>query len=71
MCMDVSTGVAEWFIELNDGGLPFIDTPLYVNNCALHSHKDMLKENNICVVLQISKSYHLKLNMHWTGRECN
>jgi hypothetical protein len=26
MCMEVSKGVVEWFIELGDGGLSFIDT---------------------------------------------
>jgi hypothetical protein len=59
----VSKGVAEWFIELDDGELSFIDIPLYANACALHSHKDMLKEKNVCVVPQISKSYILKLNV--------
>jgi hypothetical protein len=42
--MGVFKRVAEWFIELYDGGLSFIDTPLYKNTCALHSHKNMLKE---------------------------
>jgi hypothetical protein len=42
--MGVSKGVAEWFIQLDDGGLSFIDTPLYANTSNLHLHKDMLKE---------------------------
>jgi hypothetical protein len=37
-------GVAEWFMHLDKGGLSFLDTPLYANTSALHSHKDMLKE---------------------------
>jgi hypothetical protein len=44
MRMGVSKEVDEWFIEMNDGGLSFVDTSLYANTCALHSHKDMLKE---------------------------
>jgi hypothetical protein len=45
MRMGVSKGVAEWFIQLDDGGLSFIDTPLYANTSNLQSHnKDMLKK---------------------------
>jgi hypothetical protein len=33
----------EWFIQLDDDGLFFINTPLYANTSNLHSHKDMLK----------------------------
>jgi hypothetical protein len=45
MRMGVPKGVVEWFIELDDGGLSFIDTLLYANTYALHSHKDMFNEN--------------------------
>jgi hypothetical protein len=36
----------DWFSQLDDGGLSFIDTSLYTNTSNLHSHKDMLKEKN-------------------------
>ena len=49
MRMGVSKEVAEWFIQLDDGGLTFVDTPLYANTSELHSHKDMLKgEMHMC-----------------------
>jgi hypothetical protein len=48
MCKGVSKGVAEWLVELDDGTLSFIDTPLYANTCALHLLKDMLKEKHMC-----------------------
>jgi hypothetical protein len=43
MRIGVSKGVDEWFVQLEDGGLSFIDTPLYANTSNLHSNKDMLK----------------------------
>jgi len=43
MRMGVSKNVAQWFIEQDDGGLSTLDTPLYANNCALHSHTEMLR----------------------------
>jgi hypothetical protein len=62
MRMGVSKGVAEWFIQLGDGGLSFIDTPLYANTSNLHSHKDMLKgKSTSCVVPKISNNCPLKL----------
>jgi hypothetical protein len=42
--MGVLKGVAEWLIQLYNGGLSFIDTPLYTNISNLHSHKVMFKE---------------------------
>jgi hypothetical protein len=41
--MGGSKQVAEWFIQLDEEGKIFIDTPLYAYTSALHSHKDMLK----------------------------
>jgi hypothetical protein len=61
MRMGVAKEVSEWFIQLDDGGLSFIGTPLYANTSALHVHKDMLKEKKICVVPKTSKNYFLKL----------
>jgi hypothetical protein len=43
MRMGVSKEVVEWFIELGDGRLSFIDTLLYANTSNLHSHKELLK----------------------------
>jgi hypothetical protein len=40
----VSKGVAEWFIELDDGGLSFIDTPLC---SALTQQRHMYGTKNI------------------------
>jgi hypothetical protein len=37
-----SKGVAELFIKLDNGGLLFVDIPLYANTSALHSLKGML-----------------------------
>jgi hypothetical protein len=56
MRMGVSKGLAEWFIELDDGGLSFIDTPLYVNTSDLHSHEDMLKrKKHMCSAKNIKE----------------
>jgi hypothetical protein len=49
MGVPTKKGVAEWFIELDDGGLLFIDTPLYANTSDQHSHKDMIKgKKHVC-----------------------
>jgi hypothetical protein len=63
MHIRVSKGVAEWFIQLDDGGLSFIDTPLYANTSNLHSHKDMLMEKKHMCGAKISKNCPLKLNV--------
>jgi hypothetical protein len=43
MRMGVSKEVDEWFIQLDDGELSFMDTPLYVSTSNLHLHKDSLR----------------------------
>jgi hypothetical protein len=69
--MGVSKGVAEWFIQLDDGGLSFIDTSLYANTCALHSHKDMLKEyKHMYGATNIKELPFEAERGHWTRRGC-
>jgi hypothetical protein len=53
--MGVFKGVAEWIYQLDNGRLSFIDTPLYANTTALHSHKDMMlkRKRNTCAELKI------------------
>jgi hypothetical protein len=65
MRMGVSKKVAEWFIQLDDGGLSFIDTLLYASTSNLHLHKDMLnlRERSTCAVTKITKNCLLKLNV--------
>jgi hypothetical protein len=63
MRMGVPKGVAEWFIELDDGGLSFIDTPLYANTSNLHSHKDMLKGKRHMCDAKILSNCPLRLNV--------
>jgi hypothetical protein len=56
MHMGASKVVVEWFIELDDGELSFIDTPLYANTSNLHSHEDMLKGKKLmCGVKNIEQ----------------
>jgi hypothetical protein len=53
--------VAKWFIELDDGGMSFIDIPLYANTSALrsHKHKDILKKKkDICGVKNIEELFN-------------
>jgi hypothetical protein len=56
MRMGVYKGVVEWFIKLDDGELSFIDTPLYANINALHSHKDtLMKKKHMCGATNIKE----------------
>ena len=40
--MGVSKSMAQWFVQMDDCGLSFLDTPLYANKQALHSSKEMM-----------------------------
>jgi hypothetical protein len=40
--MGVSKETAQWFVQMDDGGLSFLDTPLYAADKQLHSHQEML-----------------------------
>jgi hypothetical protein len=61
MRMGVFKGVAEWFIKLDDGGLSFIDTPLYANTSNLHLHKDMLKrKKHMCSGAKYIEAFEAK-----------
>jgi hypothetical protein len=53
----------EWFVELDDSELSFIDTLLYANTCALHLHKDMHKKKRHMCDAKISKNYLMRLNV--------
>jgi hypothetical protein len=59
MRMGVYKGVAECFIQLDDGVLSFIDTPLYAKISTLHLHKDTIKGKiHICGAKHIkTRSY--------------
>jgi hypothetical protein len=39
--MGVSISTAQWFVQMDDGGLSFLDTPLYAHTQDLHSHTNM------------------------------
>jgi len=43
MRLGVSKDVAVWFNDLDDGGLSFLDTPLYAQDQKLHSPVEMLR----------------------------
>jgi len=45
MRLGVPKDVAMWFIELDDGGLSFLDTPLFANTKTLRSSSDMLSSD--------------------------